>query len=349
MGDRGLGTGTETGGDRPLLAVENLRVQFALGRSGWGRRGDRVVKAVDGVTFELRRGETLGLVGESGCGKSTTGRSLLGLVPLTGGRIWLDGQEISALSAAQWRPLRRRIQLIFQDPYGSLNPRLSVGAAIAEPLAIHGLTAVDDRGDRVAQLLQWVGLDPTCRDRFPHEFSGGQRQRIAIARALAVEPDLLVCDEPIAALDVSIQAQVVNLLQDLQGRLGLTYLFIAHDLSVVRHISDRIAVMYLGRLVELADRDRLYNQPQHPYTQALLSAVPVPDPAIERQRQRTVLRGELPSPVAPPSGCPFHPRCPIAEGRCQTEPPPFRDLGDGHWVACHFPSRDRAIGQTLPS
>ena len=320
----------------PLVTVDDVRVHFPLRRSWLDGKGPITVKAVDGVSFTIARGETLGLVGESGCGKSTLGRALLRMVEPTGGRITFDGIELTTLTPPELRPLRRRMQLIFQDPYASLNPRMSAAAAVAEPFAIHDLGDRAHHRDRAIGLFEQVGLDPSFGDRFPHEFSGGQRQRIAIARALAVDPEFIVCDEPIAALDVSIQAQVVNLLRDLQRRLGLTYLFITHDLSVVRHISDRIAVMYLGKLVEIADRDRLYDTPQHPYTQALLSAVPIPDPIAEGQRQRIVLRGELPSPTSPPSGCPFHPRCPIAEDRCRHEIPAFTFHQPGHGVACHL-------------
>jgi oligopeptide/dipeptide ABC transporter ATP-binding protein len=320
----------------PLLEVRDLVKHFPIG-GGMLAKPVGVVRAVDGVSFSIRKGETLGLVGESGCGKTTTGRCILHLERPTSGSVVFEGVDMVTLDAAALRAVRRRVQVIFQDPYSSLNPRMTVGQILAEPLKVHAI--VPDKGERelrVRELLTQVGLLPQHARRYPHQLSGGQRQRVGIARALAMEPSLIVCDEPVSALDVSIQAQIINLLEELQSRLGLTYLFIAHDLSVVRHISDRVAVMYLGKVVELADRKALYEEPLHPYTRALLSAVPIPDPKIEAKRERTVLRGEVPSPLNPPSGCVFHPRCPIAVDRCSAEIPPLRELRPGHWAACHL-------------
>ena len=319
-----------------LLEVENLVKHFPVG-GGMFSRPVAAVRAIDGVSFTLNRGETLGLVGESGCGKTTTGRCILQLERPTSGRIVFEGVDLTTLDEAALRKVRRRVQVIFQDPYSSLNPRMTIGQILAEPLKVHGIVRdAAAREARVQELLQQVGLLPQHAKRYPHQLSGGQRQRVGIARALAMEPSLIICDEPVSALDVSIQAQIINLLEDLQSRLGLTYLFIAHDLSVVRHISDRVAVMYLGRIVELADRAALYEEPLHPYTRALLSAVPIPDPDVEATRERTVLRGEVPSPLKPPSGCVFHPRCPIAVERCTAEIPPLREIRPGHWAACHL-------------
>ncbi|HMA87583.1 MAG TPA: ABC transporter ATP-binding protein [Burkholderiales bacterium] len=317
-----------------LLQVENLVKHFQVGGGlGGGHAG--LVRAVDGVSFGIRRGETLGLVGESGCGKTTTGRCILLLERPTSGRILFEGTDLAALDAAALRAVRRRIQVIFQDPYSSLNPRMTIGQILAEPLQVHGIVREKKaRAERVTELLSQVGLLPQHAERYPHQLSGGQRQRVGIARALAMEPSLIVCDEPVSALDVSIQAQIINLLEDLQARYGLTYLFIAHDLSVVRHISDRVAVMYLGRIVEMTDRTRLYEEPLHPYTRALLSAVPIPDPELEARREHTVLKGEVPSPLNPPSGCVFHPRCPKAIERCAAAVPPLREIRSAHLAAC---------------
>ena len=318
-----------------LVEVRGLKMYFPITRGFFQRKtGD--IKAVDDVSFDIYQGETLGLVGESGCGKTTTGRAILQLYPITAGQVRLDGIDLRRLNNEQMRKMRRRMQMIFQDPYASLNPRTTVGGIIETPLRIHGIGTPQERRERVHELLDLVGMNRSFVDRYPHEFSGGQRQRVGIARALAVNPDFIVCDEPIAALDVSIQAQVVNLLQELQTRLGLTYLFIAHDLSMVRHLCDRVAVMYLGKIVELTDSKGLYASPKHPYTQALISAVPVPNPRLERQRRRTVLTGDLPSPAHPPPGCNFSTRCPVARDICRQVEPAYREIAANHRVACHF-------------
>ena len=319
-----------------LLKVENLVKHFPITQGIIFQKQVGAVHAVDDVSFEIIQGETLGLVGESGCGKSTTGRTLLQLYRPTSGSVYFDDVDLVKLKGEDLRKMRRRMQMIFQDPYASLNPRMTVGEIVGEPMIIHRILPNKDISNRIKELLELVGLNPAYANRYPHEFSGGQRQRIGVARALALNPELIVCDEPISALDVSIQAQVVNLLEDLQKDLNLTYLFIAHDLSVVRHISDRVAVMYLGIIAELASRDDLYNNPLHPYTQALLSAVPVPDPTVEENRQRTILTGDVPSPVNPPSGCRFRTRCPIAEAICAESKPEFREMTPGHFVACHL-------------
>ena len=318
-----------------LIDVKNLKVHFPVTAGLIFQRKIADIKAVDGIDFQIRRGETLGLVGESGCGKSTTGRAVLQLYRPTEGSVKFGEVELTELGSGDLRRMRRKMQMIFQDPYASLNPRMSAGAIIGEPLAIHGLAKGEARNDRVAELMRIVGLNPYFASRYPHEFSGGQRQRIGVARALAVEPDFIVADEPVSALDVSIQAQIINLLDDLQEQFGLTYLFIAHDLSVVRHISDRVAVMYLGKLMELTGRDELYENPLHPYTKALLSAVPIPDPELESKRERIILTGDVPSSMRPPPGCVFNTRCPIAIDECYTVVPEWRQVEPEHWVACH--------------
>jgi peptide/nickel transport system ATP-binding protein len=332
----------------PLVELDQLRVWFPI-KSGLvldRHVGD--IRAVDGVSLTIERGETVGLVGESGCGKSTVGRTILRLYEPTDGRIIFDGEDITRLSEQRLRPLRRRMQMVFQDPFASLNPRHSVGRIVGEPLRAHGLLGRRSATNRVRELLQIVGLPPDAASRYPHEFSGGQRQRIGVARALAVNPDFIVADEPVSALDVSIQAQILNLLEALQNDFDLTYLFIAHDLAVVRHISDRIAVMYLGSIVEVSPSDELYANPLHPYTISLLSAVPIPDPAVERGRETILLSGDLPSPAAPPPGCRFHTRCPYVQPtRCRDEPPPLRRLGEAHEVACHW-AEDIKAGRLSP-
>jgi oligopeptide transport system ATP-binding protein len=322
-----------------LLRVEDLAVHFPVTRGVVFKKTVAVVKAVDGLDFTITRGETLGLVGESGCGKSTTGRAILQLIQPTRGRVLMEGTDLCGLKGNSLRRMRRHMHMIFQDPYASLNPRMTVGKTIEEPLMVHGIGTPQERQGRVQQLLLEVGLNPAFAGRYPHEFSGGQRQRIGIARSLAVNPDFIVADEPVSALDVSIQAQVINLLEDLQARYGLTYLFISHDLSVVRHISNRVAVMYLGKIVELADRRELYHHPLHPYTRALLSAVPIPDPKVEVGRERVILKGDVPNPQAPPSGCRFHTRCPIAVEMCSQVEPGFIEHESQHWAACHLVGR----------
>ena len=322
--------------DAPLLEVADLKVHFPIYRGVIAKQVG-AVKAVDGVSFTVNPGETLGLVGESGCGKSTTGLAVLRMLDITAGRVVFDGTDITRHDRAAMRPFRRRIQMIYQDPFGSLDPRMSVAALIAEPMIVHNLAAnAAERAERARELLEMVGLRADMASRYIHEFSGGQRQRIGIARALAMQPDLLICDEPVSALDVSIQAQIVNLFQEIQAKFGLTYIFVAHDLAVVRHISDRIAVMYLGRIVEIADRDTLYCAPLHPYTQALMAAVPIPDPEIEATRPQITVQGEVPSALNPPPGCRFHPRCPLAVARCKTEEPQLREATSGQSVACHL-------------
>lgn len=319
----------------PLVQVNNLKKYFNVKQGFWGEKG--VLQAVDGVNFHIEEGETLGLVGESGCGKTTVGRTLIRLYEPTGGSFTFNGIDVFKAKNKDLVTLRRQIQMIFQDPYASLNPRMTVGDIIGEPLEIHGLQKGNGKNKRIQELLDMVGLLPEHANRFPHEFSGGQRQRIGIARALAVEPKFIICDEPISALDVSIQAQVVNMLEDLQQELGLTYLFIAHDLSMVRHISSRVAVMYLGKIVEIAKAHEIYDEPQHPYTEALLSAVPIPDPDKELAKSRIILEGDVPSPINPPKGCRFYTRCTRARDVCQNQEPKMLDLPGGHQVACHFP------------
>jgi len=321
--------------DGALVQVIGLKKYFPITQGIVFQHKVADVKAVDGLDFSIQRGETLGLVGESGCGKSTTGRSILQLYRPTAGAVYFQGKDLVKLQGEELRKMRRNMQMIFQDPYASLNPRMTVGDIIGEPLEVHNIVKGKEKKERVQELLQIVGLNPYFVNRYPHEFSGGQRQRIGVARSLAVNPDFIVCDEPISALDVSIQAQIINLLEELQEKFHLTYLFIAHDLSVVRHISDRIAVMYLGKIVELTDRTSLYANPLHPYTKALLSAVPIPDPIVEEKRERIILVGDVPSPVNPPSGCRFHTRCPLAIDICKRVDPEFRDVGGSHFVACH--------------
>lgn len=321
-----------------LLHVDDLKMHFPIYR-GVLQRQVGAVRAVDGVSFDVKRGETLGLVGESGCGKSTTGRTILQLYKPTAGKVTFDGTDLVHLKGEDLRHMRRKMQMIFQDPYASLNPRMTVGEIVGEPLMVHNVGKSKDIEARVKNLLELVKLEPAFISRYPHEFSGGQRQRIGVARALALQPSFIVCDEPISALDVSIQAQVVNLLEELQGQFNLTYLFIAHDLSMVRHISDRVAVMYLGAIMELADRDEIYLRPLHPYTQALLSAIPIPDPIADSKRKRVILQGDIPSPVNPPSGCRFRTRCPIAQEVCAESRPEFREIKPGHFVACFFAER----------
>jgi oligopeptide/dipeptide ABC transporter ATP-binding protein len=319
----------------PLVRVENLTVHFPIQRAGFRKRQEKVVHAVEDVSFEIRKGETLGLVGESGSGKSTTGRAILLKVKPTAGKVFFKGKDVTSVTGEDLRRLRRNMQLVFQDPYASLNPRMKVIDIVAEPLVVHGIVKRSrDAYDRVRELLDLCGLSGDAADRYPHAFSGGQRQRIGIARALALEPEFIVADEPVSALDVSIRAQIVNLLQELQQELGLTYLFIAHDLSIVRHISHRVAIMYCGKIVEIADRAQIYEDAKHPYTEALLSAVPIPDPAIQQDRQRIMLPGEIPNPINPPGGCRFHTRCPIVQPRCMEEEPPLEDKAIRHRAAC---------------
>lgn len=325
----------EVSANGTLLDVRGLKKYFPITQGILFQHKVADVKAVDGLSFFVREGETLGLVGESGCGKSTTGRTILQLYKPTEGEVLFRGKDLSKLSGEELRHMRADMQMIFQDPYASLNPRMTVGDIIGEPLEVHNIAKGREKKERVQELLQTVGLNPYFINRYPHEFSGGQRQRIGVARALAVNPDFIVCDEPISALDVSIQAQIINLLEELQDKFHLTYLFIAHDLSVVRHISDRIAVMYLGKIMELTDRKTLYENPLHPYTRALLSAVPIPDPVIEEKRERIILVGDVPSPINPPKGCRFHTRCPLAIPICKQVEPEWRDVGGNHWVACH--------------
>ena len=312
-----------------LVEITDLDVHFRV-------RRDAVLRAVDHVTLHIRKGETLGLVGESGCGKSTLGRAILRLIPSTAGRVVFEGEDLTTLSDAALRRVRRRMQMIFQDPFSSLDPRMTVGDTVAEPMLVHRLEGASQRREKVAELFRLVRLDPGMASRYPHEFSGGQRQRIGVARALAASPSFIVCDEPVSALDVSIQAQIVNLLEELRERLGLTYLFVAHDLAVVRHLSDRVAVMYLGEIVEIAPKRTLYDNPLHPYTKALIAAVPVPDRSIEARRTRIMLHGEMPSPLAPPTGCRLHPRCPSAMPHCKTVVPQPREMEPGHVTACHL-------------
>ncbi|MFR7405084.1 MAG: ABC transporter ATP-binding protein [Coriobacteriaceae bacterium] len=321
----------------PLLKVEHLHKEFPTG-SGFmgGKFSKKVVSAVNDLSFEIRAGETFGLVGESGCGKSTTGRAIMHLDPPTSGKVYFEGRDISKMNKNELKAMRREMQFIFQDPYASLNPRMTIGEIISEPMVIHGIGTPEERIERVRELLDVVGLNPEHINRYPHEFSGGQRQRVGIARSFILRPKLIICDEPVSALDVSIQAQVLNLLKDLQKQYGTAYLFIAHDLSVVQHISDRVAVMYLGKMVELSDWKSLYAEPNHPYTQALLSAVPIPDPDVQQNRKRIILAGDPPSPIDPPSGCRFHTRCPIAQAKCSEEAPEFREIGEGHFCACHY-------------
>ena len=323
-------------GGEPLVEAKDLDVHFPVSGGFFGGKRGGVVRAVDQVSLRIRRGETLGLVGESGCGKSTLGRAILRLIPPTGGRVLFEGDDLTDLPDADLHRFRRKMQMIFQDPFSSLNPRMTIGDAVAEPMLVHRLGTAAERREKVTELLRTVRLDPGMASRYPHEFSGGQRQRIGVARALAASPSFIVCDEPVSALDVSIQAQIVNLLEELRERLRLTYLFVAHDLAVVRHLSDRIAVMYLGEIVEIAPKRSLYGNPLHPYTQALIAAVPVPDRSVEARRARTLLRGEVPSPLNPPAGCRLHPRCPHAMPKCGTVVPQRREIAPGHVIACHL-------------
>ena len=335
----------------PILQVRNLKKYFPIKKGSLFAKQVGAVKAVDDVSFDLWPGETLGVVGESGCGKSTTGRAILQLHKPTSGSVMFEGRELTTLNNQQMRGVRRDLQIVFQDPYASLNPRMTVGNIIAEPLVIHSIGTKETRRARVRELLDIVGLNPAFTNRYPHEFSGGQRQRIGIARALALQPKLIVCDEPVSALDVSIQAQVMNLLEDLQAEFNLTYMFIAHDLAVVKHVSDRVAVMYLGKIVELAEADKLYEDPQHPYTQALLSSIPVADPEVARRKDRIVLKGDVPSPANPPSGCPFHERCWKMQSICKEQMPPLemKDGDPGHQAACWFPGPEGAPGTITPA